>query len=148
MHPMSMSLVISQILLILLMVKPVQTLWPHDVSSLIGFLLLLVGFALALWAFASMRRKNFSVMPEPVAGGGLVEHGPYRYIRHPMYTSVMIACTGMLMAHGGWVKFLYLIVLAAVLWIKLKREEQLLSMVYAGYSEYKKRTHALIPGLL
>lgn len=148
MHPMSMSLVVSQIMLIWLMITPARALWPNNVASLTGFIFLIAGLALALWAFASMRRSNFSVMPEPVSGGELVERGPYRYIRHPMYSAIIIACVGALISHGGWVKILYLGVLTAVLWVKLKREEQLLSMVYSGYPDYKQRTHALIPGVL
>ena len=148
MHPMSMSLVVSQIMLIWLMITPASALWPHDFASMAGFMFLLAGLALALWAFVSMRRSNFSVMPEPVSGGELVERGPYRLIRHPMYAAIIIASVGALISHGGWIKLLYLCVLCAVLWIKLKREEQLLSMVYSGYPEYQQRTHALIPGVL
>ena len=86
---MSMSLVVSQIMLFWLMITPASALWPHDAASVAGFVFLIAGLALALWAFISMRRSNFSVMPEPVSGGELVERGPYRLIRHPMYTCLL-----------------------------------------------------------
>jgi len=143
-----MSLVVSQIMLIWLMMTPVHNLWPHNVTDFVGLVFLAAGVALALWAFISLRQSNFSVMPEPVAGGQLIEEGPYRVIRHPMYTSIIIASIGALIIHGGWIKLLYLVVLIAVLWVKLKREEQLLSLVYSGYADYRQRTHAIIPGIL
>ncbi len=49
------------------------------------------GALLGLWALSCNRPGNFNIRPTPRAGGQLVQRGPYRWIRHPMYSAVM-AC--------------------------------------------------------
>lgn len=49
----------------------------------------LVGVVLGTWAVMTMTVKNLAVLPEVKAGSRLVTHGPYRWIRHPMYAAVL-----------------------------------------------------------
>ena len=60
---------------------------PRFLVPLLPFLILPLGVLLGLWALSSNRLGNFNIRPVPRAGGTLVQQGPYRWIRHPMYAS-------------------------------------------------------------
>ena len=147
MKSISLALVGAQFLLIALVVSPVSALIRPTITDLPGTLCLLLAVALGVWAMIAMRPGNFSVLPEPVAQGQLVTRGPYRFVRHPMYTAVLLACLGAVLVHATPLKLLWLIALLAVLMAKIRREESMLVERYAEYSTYRQNTNALIPGL-
>lgn len=110
---------------------------------------LLAGSAgLALWALSANRPGNFNIRPTPRPGGTLVTHGPYRWLRHPMYTSVlMVAAAAALKSHhvvdaGLWVALL------AVLLAKSGMEERALVHRFPDYPGYKARTTRFVPWLV
>jgi len=112
-----------------------------------GAVLIAIACALALAALYTLKMSNLSVMPEPVSQGELITTGPYKSIRHPMYTSVLLGCAGMFLLNINSISAVLLALLCVVLTLKIKREEALLMQAYDGYGDYKKRTSALIPGL-
>lgn len=110
---------------------------------------LLSGSALlALWALAANRPGNFNIRPTPRAGGTLVTSGPYRWVRHPMYTAVLTAAAAAgVMANqvvdaGLWVALL------AVLMAKAGIEERALIVRFPDYQGYQSRTTRLLPWLV
>ncbi len=105
----------------------------------------LAGAGLGLWAIAVMRIGSFNVIPDVKEGALLIERGPYRVIRHPMYSS-LIVITGALVADSfSWLRFDLWVVLIIVLMAKLSYEERLLTEAFSGYSEYMNRTKRLVP---
>ena len=52
--------------------------------------LLVAGLAVGAWALAANRPGNFNIRPDLKEGGTLVTHGPYRWVRHPMYLAVTV----------------------------------------------------------
>lgn len=106
-----------------------------------------ISVVLALWAILTMRLINFSVLPEPVSQGELITSGPYRFIRHPMYSSVIVACLGAAISHAIGIKWIWMICLCIVLAFKIRREEALLRNRYREYQRYSQQTSALIPYL-
>ena len=103
------------------------------------------GLALGLWAVASNRPGNFNIRPEPRAGGQLVSHGPYRWIRHPMYTAVIaiaVACAAIVGATWAW---LCVAALVAVLVAKATLEERALLVLHPDYGDYRGRTKRFLP---
>lgn len=103
------------------------------------------GLALGLWAVASNRPGNFNIRPEPRAGGQLVSHGPYRWIRHPMYTAVITiaaACGALVDAAWAW---LCVAALVAVLVAKATLEERALLVAHPDYGSYRARTRRFLP---
>ncbi len=90
---------------------------------------------------------NFSVYPEPKAGTQLITDGPYRYARHPMYTSLVIMMLGIAAYNGHWLNLsgLLLVVLSVVL--KAGREEVLLAQLFSEYPAYCDRTRRFVPGI-
>jgi len=79
-------------------------------------------------------------------GHKLVESGPYRFVRHPIYTGHLLMGLGTAVASGLLVAFVGLASFAAGFWIKLNQEERLLRRGFPDeYPAYKARVKALIP---
>jgi protein-S-isoprenylcysteine O-methyltransferase Ste14 len=107
------------------------------------------GVGLGLWAalWMSMRqRRRFSVTPLPDAHAALVTDGPYRWIRHPMYTAVLAVVLPAAFAGPG-VSVAAGVVLTGVLVVKYRFEDGLLSARFPGFDAYRRRTGALLPGI-
>lgn len=100
---------------------------------------------LGLWAIVAMRIGNFNITPDPKHEGILVERGPYRWIRHPMYAALIMLAIALIGNHFSWLRLSIGIILAVDLLIKLSYEEQLLLSHFASYEDFRKRTWRLIP---
>lgn len=107
--------------------------------------LALLGVAVGLWAVACNRPGNFNIHPAPKAGGRLVSSGPYRWIRHPMYTALLLAGAGCAWASGGALGWGLWIALAAVLVAKTRLEERWMAQAHPGYDAYRARTRRFLP---
>lgn len=103
--------------------------------------------ALGLWALSANRPGNFHIRPVPREGGHLVQHGPYRWIRHPMYSALLLAGVAAARLSGDGVAWLILLALAGVLAVKAAVEERALVAHYADYPDYQKRTRRFVPGI-
>lgn len=144
----SLFLVIAQIALIWLVITPVSRLFqPNSSSAIVGLILLAAGILIFVWAVVSLSLKNLTAMPEPVQNGKLVERGPYEYVRHPMYTALIVSSLGAVIGHGSVLKAIFLLLLVVVLWVKIQREEGFLIVKYPGYACYTARTKKLLPRL-
>jgi len=123
--------------------------WPLTPQTWSLPALLLVGSAagLGLWTLIHNRPGNFNIRPEPKASGRLVTSGPYRYVRNPMYSALLLFAAAEVVAYVDPWKILCLLALALVLLAKAMLEERGLRERHAGYAEYAKRVHRFIPGL-
>ena len=75
--------------------------------------------------------------------------GPYRYVRHPIYTGLLLAFIGSALAVGEWRGVLAVAIVAASFWRKLRLEEAIMRHEFGdAYARYAARTPALIPFLL
>ncbi len=103
---------------------------------------------LGLWALSANRPGNFNIRPEPKADGQLVQTGPYRWIRHPMYTALLLFSLGC----AGFVATLpaagLTLLLLAVLWLKASLEERLLCQRHPAYRDYMARSRRFLPFLI
>jgi len=109
--------------------------------------MLVLGGVIGLWAFLAMGLGNIRAFPEIPQHGRLVVHGPYRWMRHPMYTSVLVITLAWMVEHPLPFRMALWLALAMTLWIKLGYEEQLLLTRFPSYEQYRKRTKRLIPFL-
>lgn len=107
-----------------------------------------LGGLLALWALSSNRPGNFNIRPTPRTGGTLVEQGPYRWIRHPMYTAVIAVGVACAWASAHGVAWLVLSALGVVLWVKAILEERWMVQVHPAYTAYRRRTRRFLPWLV
>lgn len=112
-----------------------------------GLVLVLAGLALGGWGILSLRRwLTPSVVPP--AEGELLVHGPYRYIRHPMYAGVTLAVTGYGMLAGTWWSGVIAGLLAlAYVDRKASAEERHLAARFPEYSGYRARVSKWVPRL-
>lgn len=108
----------------------------------------LLGVLLGLWALSTNRLGNFNIRPAPRAGGTLIQQGPYRWIRHPMYTAVMAVGLACAWASLHGVAWLALCALAVVLLVKALIEERWMLQMHPGYAAYGQRTWRFLPWLI
>jgi len=104
-----------------------------------------LGAALGSWTLLFNRLGNFNIRPQPKAGGKLITGGPYRYIRHPMYSALLLMFAGV--AHGNepGYKLGIWVLLAVVLVLKARLEEQGLLRIFPGYAQYRRTSKRFIP---
>jgi protein-S-isoprenylcysteine O-methyltransferase Ste14 len=110
-----------------------------------SYILLLLSGALAMWAMAAMKFGNFNVVPTPVENGVLVTRGPYKVIRHPMYSSIFLFAIALLTGQFDYFKLAISLILVAGLIVKMIYEEKLLCDHYPGYKSYMQKTKRVIP---
>lgn len=109
---------------------------------IIEFLAIILG----AWAIITMvKRSKFRVNPEPAQNARLLETGPYKYIRNPMYSAIILGFGALLLDYFTLLRFSIYILEAVVLLKKISVEEKLLPETFKGYSSYKSQTRRLIP---
>ena len=123
--------------------KPVtsQADWAH----VVGDLVCLLGLFVTLWARRTLA-GNWSSDVTFKQGHELIRRGPYRSVRHPIYTGILTMCLGTAIVIGQLRGWLALPFMATAFWIKLKQEERLLLRHFPDeYPVYRKQVKALIP---
>lgn len=123
--------------------------WPLTTQawSLPALALLACAIALGVWTLAYNRPGNFNIRPEPKASGRLVTGGPYRYMRNPMYSAVLLFAAAEVVAYADMWKIACWLLLALVLLAKVMLEERALRALFPGYAAYAKRVRRFIPGV-
>jgi len=111
-------------------------------TELLASAVLLIGLAGCVWSLRHLW-TSFSVIPQART---LVSSGPYRWIRHPLYTTEIIANVGMAIHFGRLYHWAVLVLLIVGQSYRARREERLLCAHLPGYAEYRTRTAALVPG--
>jgi protein-S-isoprenylcysteine O-methyltransferase Ste14 len=100
----------------------------------------LPGLLLSMWAMASLG-LSFSIEP---TDRGLVQCGPYRWLRHPMYAGELLSCLGVCAVQPSLLNVAVVLLFMISLIIRIRAEEG----IVAGYGEYAKSTRwRLIPRL-
>jgi protein-S-isoprenylcysteine O-methyltransferase Ste14 len=127
-------------LMILLSHNFFKTLYPLAIFSL--------GAILGVWALAHNQLGNFNIQPKLKENCQLVTTGIYGYIRHPMYSSVILMMLSLVIASPTLLEILLFVALIVVLWLKAKREEMLWCGHDEAYIAYQKRSRFFIPFLL
>lgn len=101
--------------------------------------------ALAAWTLMHNRLGNFNIRPTPKARGSLVTTGPYRWIRHPMYTSVLLGAGALVWTSNTAAGWLAWSALAIVLLVKSILEERWMREQHAGYAAYALQSKRFLP---
>lgn len=97
-----------------------------------------------VWARLTFGRQEFNVTAIPGAGP-LVQRGPYRYVRHPMYAAGLLLLWSSIIGHWSLVNAAIGLVVTIIILARVAAEERLLRSWYAEYSEYAQRTKRIIP---
>jgi protein-S-isoprenylcysteine O-methyltransferase Ste14 len=75
----------------------------------------------------------------------LIERGPYAYIRHPIYSGLLLMLMGTALYFGRKAWIIDFVCCFVGIYFKSQMEERLLAKTFPAYSEYKRRTKAMIP---
>lgn len=114
----------------------------------VGFALTACGLAFTVGARVYLG-SNWSGSVQVKANHELVRRGPYRWVRHPIYTGLLAAFLGSGLALDEWRGLLAFVIVFAGLWYKLKLEERWMIETFGdSYLDYRKHSKALIPGIL
>ena len=112
--------------------------------SVLGAVMVAGGLGFAAWARARLGR-NWSGIVTVKEDHALVRTGPYRAVRHPIYTGLLLALIGTAMTIGEWRGVVAVIfVLIGFLW-KIHVEEERMCENFPEYAQYRQQTAALIP---
>ena len=109
------------------------------------FTLQLSGILLMAWAILTMKVNKVNAFPEVRAGSRLVTNGPYRWIRHPMYTALLLITLALACDSFSYWRGFWWALLTADLVVKLSYEERFLGEVFDDYEPYRLRTWRLVP---
>lgn len=117
--------------------------WPIFV---VGLVLVLLGIALRQWSVLTLG-TFFTVQVQVRSDQTVVDTGPYRWVRHPSYTAIVMSFVGIGVALENWLSLVVLIVVPSVgLVIRIRVEEKaLLEALGEPYREFSATRARLIP---
>jgi protein-S-isoprenylcysteine O-methyltransferase Ste14 len=138
---------------VLLAQPPIATLatrllpWSQLVYG-VGTAMVAIGLSFSVWARLHLGR-NWSASVTVKQGHELVQSGPYRIVRHPIYTGLLLALLGTAVARGDVQGLAAVLIACVAIWRKLRLEEQWMQETFGDvYARYRARVAALIPYLL
>jgi len=144
------------VLAFLLLTKRHRLPYPFDIRIIpateivawVAGILCIAGLAFCLWARAALGR-NWSGTITLKEGHELIERGPYRLVRHPIYTGLLAMFLATAIAFGHLGGFVAVVVAFASFWIKLSDEEKLMRQQFPEqYRSYEQRVKRIIPFVL
>ena len=117
----------------------------NDAITIIGLLLTLGGLIFAVWARIALG-ANWSGTVTIKSGHNLIRRGPYRWIRHPIYTGILLSFLGTILLQGEVRAFVAFAFVLLALYRKAKREERFLSDEFGeNFAEHAKQTGMFLP---
>ena len=143
-HPfISFSLVTMQFSLIALLLLQLQLSF-NAITLTIEAIAIFIG----LWAVKTMHLGHFNIIPDPMPNIELTTNGPYSFIRHPMYFSIILFFLPLVALELNWISVSLYSALFITLFIKLTYEESLLAEKLPHYQIYQQQTKKIIPFIL
>ena len=103
------------------------------------------GILIAIWALFEMQKSKINIAPTPRKNATLVQSGIYKWLRHPMYLSLLLVFVPMLIENQNYINFSIFAIFAINIIFKLEYEEKLLLEFFSGYKDYKSKSWKLIP---
>jgi protein-S-isoprenylcysteine O-methyltransferase Ste14 len=113
----------------------------------LGFAVTSLGVVTAIWAryFIGEYWSSRVTLKE---GHRLIRSGPYQFVRHPIYTGMLLGAIGRALTIGEWRGILAVVLVLGAHWRKARREESLLTAEFGEeYAAYRRSTGFLFPRL-
>ncbi|MFB6319028.1 methyltransferase family protein [Saccharicrinis sp. FJH54] len=112
-----------------------------------GLSLCSAGAIIACWS-RYLIGKNWSLSVQKKENHELIQKGIYKFIRHPIYTGLLLLFTGNMLIVGDYRGIIAVLIVLISFLIKIKKEEKILTEIFGNqYSDYKSNTKALLPFL-
>jgi len=116
-----------------------------EFARVLGAAICVFGLLITLWSRWSLA-GNWSSEVAFKPAHELVKTGPYRFVRHPIYSGLLLMCLGTVVGAGQLHSWLGFLLLGIGFWIKLKKEERLMLRHFPDeYQAYKSEVEALVP---
>lgn len=113
-----------------------------------GMVSVLAAFVVIWWCTAVNHFLSSRARIQTERGHVVVRDGPYRYVRHPMYTSIIVLMIGMALALGSWLAVVPAVLIGVLFVVRTLLEDRMLADGLDGYRAYVKRVpRRLVPGL-
>jgi protein-S-isoprenylcysteine O-methyltransferase Ste14 len=114
----------------------------------IGTAAVIAAIGVIWWCGAANHFLAASSRIQSERGHRVVQHGPYRFVRHPLYAARVILITGAALTLGSWIALVPAALNAVLLVLRTSLEDRLLTTELPGYREYAKHVPGrLVPGL-
>jgi protein-S-isoprenylcysteine O-methyltransferase Ste14 len=115
-----------------------------------GAVLLVLGVmtgVAAVMAYQTTNRTPLSPLPEPNREHRLVTRGVYGWVRHPIYSAILLGSFGLALFVARPLTLAIAMALAVFFWLKSRHEDRLLLEVYPEYRAYASHVGRFVPGL-
>jgi protein-S-isoprenylcysteine O-methyltransferase Ste14 len=125
--------------------------WSAPSSSIVyilGNLLMIAGMALLTWSMVVNRFFEATVRLQDQRGHQVITSGPYRYVRHPGYSALMLTFIAVPIALGAWAALIPALIGIVDFIIRTAMEDRTLQAELPGYADFSKKTrYRLLPGI-
>ena len=116
------------------------------VVVLVAALLVLVGYGMVIWVFRENRYASRVI--EVAQEQQVIDSGPYRFVRHPMYAGSIVLYVFSPLALGSWWAMIPALPIIPILVMRILNEEEILLRDLPGYADYRSKVrYRLIPGV-
>jgi protein-S-isoprenylcysteine O-methyltransferase Ste14 len=115
-----------------------------ELIPILGFIMFLLGLLLAIWARFYLG-KNWGMPMSQKLNPELVTAGPYHYIRHPIYTGILLAMLGSAIAISLYLLTIFIIIGVYFIYSALSEERLMAQQFPKTYPAYKSKTKMLLP---
>lgn len=136
------------LLVAVLFTEPVSEGFALGYARGVGWVLVAGAIVVAVWA-AMLHGPRLSPYPAPISDAALIDHGPYRFVRHPIYGALCIGALGLGLAFLSPLGVVVSFVFPMFFMAKSGREEEHLIEALPEYRDYRSAVpHRLIPWIL
>jgi protein-S-isoprenylcysteine O-methyltransferase Ste14 len=120
--------------------------WLRPLVTIAGMIVILLGTALRWWAIFTLGRY-FTIDVAVRSTQSVVQSGPYRFVRHPSYTAILIMLLGVGMALANWASLVVILAggLIGLLYRVRVEERALVEALGQPYMDYMRTTKRFIP---
>ena len=120
---------------------------PSAATYALGLIMVAGGLGISIWARRVLGR-NWSGIVTVKQDHELIRTGPYRYVRHPIYTGLLLAILGTALIFGEWRGLIAFVIFTAAIMLKVRAEERFMDESFPEqYARYRAEVPALLPFL-